>query len=318
MAFSETIKLKVKRRAYFICCLCHSIGVEVHHIQPQSEGGDDTEENAAPLCPTCHETYGANPTKRKFIIEARNLWYDICKKRFASDPDRLDKIGSMLNKIVTKKDLDDTIEKITELFIEIINDPDIPHLNKLQEISSISGIIAFKDIPNTYQKAMESIHNIETKAGISAYNIKYFSNTSNILRHLMNSLQRAYDNPDKLKMDNDIKYAIHHINKLSTDSCEFVAGSMLANTEKIIIQSNRFSSRKKLINEYRNALYSYNQARNISTQSPNEANEQFIKTVDICKEIVLSTSPIKKFELITIVIFVLSVMTLIFTIIKNV
>jgi len=43
------------------------MGVEVHHIISQEEGGSDREENAAPLCPSCHETYGANPQKRKFI-----------------------------------------------------------------------------------------------------------------------------------------------------------------------------------------------------------------------------------------------------------
>jgi hypothetical protein len=37
----------------------------------------DELENAAPLCPSCHETYGANPTKRKFLREARDLWYEI-------------------------------------------------------------------------------------------------------------------------------------------------------------------------------------------------------------------------------------------------
>jgi 5-methylcytosine-specific restriction endonuclease McrA len=53
MAFTETLKLTVKRKAHFSCCLCHSLGVEVHHIVPQAEGGPDTEDNAAPLCRRC-------------------------------------------------------------------------------------------------------------------------------------------------------------------------------------------------------------------------------------------------------------------------
>jgi hypothetical protein len=73
VAFSESVKLAVRKRAHFQCCLCKSLGVEVHHIVPQSEDGGDTEENAAPLCPSCHEMYGANPLKRKFITEARDL-----------------------------------------------------------------------------------------------------------------------------------------------------------------------------------------------------------------------------------------------------
>jgi len=104
MAFTEPLKAKVRKRSHLCCCLCKSLGVEVHHIIPQSEGGLDTEDNAVPLCPSCHETYGANPQKRKFIREARDLWYDICEKRYASDPDKLDEIKSMLQSTVSYHD----------------------------------------------------------------------------------------------------------------------------------------------------------------------------------------------------------------------
>lgn len=104
MAFSEALKTKVRKRAHLACCLCKSMGVEVHHIVPQEEHGADTEENAAPLCPSCHETYGANPQKRKFIREARELWYEICAKRFATDPDRLDEIKHLLKNTVSYDD----------------------------------------------------------------------------------------------------------------------------------------------------------------------------------------------------------------------
>lgn len=87
------------------CCLCKEMGVEVHHIVPQEENGPNTDDNAAPLCPSCHETYGANPQKRKFIREARELWYEICAKRFASDPERLDEIKRLLKKTVSYDDL---------------------------------------------------------------------------------------------------------------------------------------------------------------------------------------------------------------------
>jgi len=104
MAFSEALKLKVRKKAHLSCCLCKAIGVEVHHIIPQEEGGPDTEENAAPLCPSCHEAYGANPQKHKFIREARDLWYEICEKRFASDPERLDEIKRLLQNTVSYED----------------------------------------------------------------------------------------------------------------------------------------------------------------------------------------------------------------------
>ena len=104
MAFSEALKLKVRKKAHLSCCVCKAPGVEVHHIIPQEENGPDTEENAAPLCPSCHEVYGANPQKRKFIREARDLWYEICAKRYASDADRLDEIKSLLRNTVSHDD----------------------------------------------------------------------------------------------------------------------------------------------------------------------------------------------------------------------
>ena len=79
------------------CCLCHELGVEIHHIIPQEEDGPDSEDNAASLCPTCHERYGANPTKRKFIREARDNWYSICDRRYASDPDQIAELYNLLS-----------------------------------------------------------------------------------------------------------------------------------------------------------------------------------------------------------------------------
>jgi len=104
MAFSDALKARVRKRAHLACCLCKAMGVEVHHITPQEQGGPDTEDNASPLCPSCHETYGANPQKRKFIREARDLWFDVCEKRFASDPERLDEIKRMLKRTVSYGD----------------------------------------------------------------------------------------------------------------------------------------------------------------------------------------------------------------------
>ncbi|MFL6207683.1 MAG: HNH endonuclease [Pyrinomonadaceae bacterium] len=142
MPFTESLKLKVKRRVHFACCLCHALGVEIHHIIPQNEGGPDTEENAAPLCPSCHETYGANPEKRKFIREARELWYEICEKRFASDPDKLDEIGKLIQTMASKEDLDKLVQKVENLLREIEKQPDRSEEDKTREISQVSGMIS--------------------------------------------------------------------------------------------------------------------------------------------------------------------------------
>ena len=92
MPFSEAVKITVRRKAHLSCCICHSFGVDIHHIIPQADGGLDTENNAAPLCPNCHRTYGSNPVQRKIITEARDLWYELCEKRYGPDTDRLDRV----------------------------------------------------------------------------------------------------------------------------------------------------------------------------------------------------------------------------------
>jgi hypothetical protein len=109
MPFPEAIKLVVRQRAHFACCICHAVGVEIHHIEPQAEGGPDAEENGAPLCPSCHEIYGANPTKRKFIREARDHWYSLCANRYASDASRLEAMHDLLKNLPTKTDIGEMI-----------------------------------------------------------------------------------------------------------------------------------------------------------------------------------------------------------------
>lgn len=105
MPFPETIAREVRRRSHYQCCLCKSLGVEIHHIVPQADQGSDAIENAAPLCPSCHETYGANPTKRKFVREARDFWYELCARRYASDPSVLTAIQDSLETVASKQDI---------------------------------------------------------------------------------------------------------------------------------------------------------------------------------------------------------------------
>ncbi|MDR0591346.1 MAG: HNH endonuclease [Candidatus Nomurabacteria bacterium] len=77
MAFSEKLKLEVKKKAAFRCVICHEPFVEVHHIVPKKEGGTDAADNAAPLCATHHDLFGDNPSKRKQIREMRDHWYRV-------------------------------------------------------------------------------------------------------------------------------------------------------------------------------------------------------------------------------------------------
>jgi 5-methylcytosine-specific restriction endonuclease McrA len=72
MSFSEKTKIEVKEKAAFRCCRCQSVSVQVHHIIPEEAGGADTIDNAAPLCPSCHNAFGGNPEKRKEIKQMRD------------------------------------------------------------------------------------------------------------------------------------------------------------------------------------------------------------------------------------------------------
>jgi hypothetical protein len=67
------------------------------------EGGPDSEENAAPLCPSCHEVYGGNPHKRKLIRESRDLWFTICEKRYTTDSSILLEIKDLAKKAVAPR-----------------------------------------------------------------------------------------------------------------------------------------------------------------------------------------------------------------------
>lgn len=97
MAFTEKLKIEVRKKAAFRCCRCHEIGVDIHHIIPQTEGGPDDIGNAAPLCQNCHDRFGANPEKRKEIIQMRDWWYDVVKEKYGNG--NLEKL-SEINDIV--------------------------------------------------------------------------------------------------------------------------------------------------------------------------------------------------------------------------
>jgi HNH endonuclease. len=99
MAFPENIKKIVKQKSCFRCVICHQPFVEIHHILPECEGGGDTEENAAPLCASCHDLYGGNPEKRKQIREMRNHWYELMERRYNGEINIFDPIKEQPSKI---------------------------------------------------------------------------------------------------------------------------------------------------------------------------------------------------------------------------
>jgi hypothetical protein len=47
MPFSEALKLLVKRKSDFRCCRCSEVGIDIHHIVPEAQGGPNAIDNAA-------------------------------------------------------------------------------------------------------------------------------------------------------------------------------------------------------------------------------------------------------------------------------
>ena len=73
------------------CCICHKPAgtkMEIHHIIPKSEGGEDTEENGIPLCFDCHAEVAAynpqHPKGRRYtpseLRKHKEQWFAICAK----------------------------------------------------------------------------------------------------------------------------------------------------------------------------------------------------------------------------------------------
>lgn len=101
MTFSEKLKLEVRQLSAFRCCRCQAIGVEIHHIIPQAEGGHDTIENAAPLCAKCHADFGDNPRKRKELREMRDWWYEKVTAQHSPTDPRFQVIEAKLDELLT-------------------------------------------------------------------------------------------------------------------------------------------------------------------------------------------------------------------------
>ena len=119
--------------------------MDVHHITPVCEGGLDTEENAAPLCANCHDLYGGNPDKRRFIEQSRDFWYDYCEREVS--PQYIAQLREMFDefgqRVATKDDLHKAVARLEDLMQNIMNQP----LSTSKQIRMIADTTAaFSDL----------------------------------------------------------------------------------------------------------------------------------------------------------------------------
>lgn len=165
MGFSEKIKAKIRKLSHMQCCVCKAIGVEIHHIIPKEEGGNDAEENAAPLCPSCHETYGSNPSKRKFIREARDNWFEICERRYRLDERTLSDIKRIMETIALKGDIESLKSDLLSILIpemqklgQLLDKNETTSAEKSTEYAHLDNIIALLYRINYEQSGVEKKH----------------------------------------------------------------------------------------------------------------------------------------------------------------
>jgi HNH endonuclease len=92
MAFPRDRVSELLARCHRRCCICHrfcGVKMETDHIVPKEEGGDDTIDNAIPVCFECHaEIHSYNdkhPRGRKFLPEElrrhKQQWLKICEEQ---------------------------------------------------------------------------------------------------------------------------------------------------------------------------------------------------------------------------------------------
>ena len=86
MSFPTDVKEKVLVACARHCCLCRKFAglkIEIHHIQEKADGGENTFENAIPLCFDCHadmRSYDHRHPKgtkytREELVRHRDNWY---------------------------------------------------------------------------------------------------------------------------------------------------------------------------------------------------------------------------------------------------
>jgi hypothetical protein len=125
MSFGEKLKKGVRQRAAYRCCRCQKVGIQVHHIIPQERGGEDTFENAAPLCAGCHDDFGGNPEKRKGITEMRDWWYEQVESHFFGpnpSSEKLEQINAKLQDIqANQADVTELKDLLRSVSDELIN-----------------------------------------------------------------------------------------------------------------------------------------------------------------------------------------------------
>jgi len=114
--------------------------VEIHHIVPEAEGGLNDEENAAPLCPSCHAWFGANPEKRKEMRQMRDWWYEVCESKYGGgENETLRKLDEFLTEVRRAGSLQEQHQAIEEIRVclkRLVDDAGLGEVDPAKAIAS--------------------------------------------------------------------------------------------------------------------------------------------------------------------------------------
>lgn len=160
-----------------------------------------------------------------------------------------------------------------------------------------------KELAILYNSSMKQIRNIESKAAISAINYQYINNMRHFVEHMFVGIEEAYSEPQKLEeaIDN-FKDARHSIKNIVLDAGEYIAGIKLNEAKRHIVKGLSLSERKKAQEYFKQAVYQYDEGRNKRTGDHQEANEHFLKTIELCVAGILEVKPITKYQWIMFVL----------------
>jgi hypothetical protein len=161
MPFSEQLKLTVKQKANFTCCWCQERRnkVNIHHIIPESQGGPDTEENAAPLCGSCHGLYGNNPDLQKEIRSRRDHWYESC----VSDSPALE--GAIA---VPLSEPDQKLDRVAELagkLTEALSSGWLRGYSEAEARQMLSELYEYRGLLREHSGLLQALRDLENSAG---------------------------------------------------------------------------------------------------------------------------------------------------------
>lgn len=118
MGFSREVKEEIFVRCARHCCVCHKgvgLHIEVHHIKPQKDGGDDTIDNAIGLCFNCHADAGhyfaGHPKGSKLspneLKKHRDSWFNIVETHNIKPPPK-----KYIEIVFNNRQLDDSFTPI--------------------------------------------------------------------------------------------------------------------------------------------------------------------------------------------------------------